>query len=498
MTASAPLGPSGASAADRGGRTWRETLSIYAHPRVISLLFLGFSAGLPFLLVFSTLSAWLREFGVSRTAIGFISWIGITYSIKFVWSPVVDRVPLPLLTHFLGRRRSWMLLAQAGIGFGLLAMSFCDPRNDLWWLAVFAVVVAFSSATQDIALDAFRIEATDESLQGATAATYQLGYRLAVLAAGAGALYIAEFGSWPLAYRVMAALALVGIVTTLIISEPERRVSAGTAEREGKIADFAARLGALPHWAREALVFVYGAIVCPFVDFFARFRWLALGLLAFIGLFRISDIAMGVMANPFYIDMGFSLAQIANVSKVYGFVMSILGALLGGALVFRMNASRLLAPSVFLIAVSNLTFAWLAIVGRPDPLILAAAISVDNLVSGMAGSVFIAFLSGLTNTAYTATQYALFTSVMTLPGKLIGGFSGLIVDRLQASARDVPAFAIFLDWTAAAPKFGGYAIFFIYTALLGVPALLLALLVRRHFEKEAAKETPPSRGKEGQ
>src|SRR6266436_8988585 len=218
---------------------WRQSLAIYAHPRVVTFLFLGFSAGLPFLLVFSTLSAWLRAFGVSRTAIGFISWIGITYSIKFVWSPVVDRVPLPFLTRRLGRRRSWMLLAQTCIGLGLLAMAFCDPRTDLWWLAAFAVVVAFSSATQDIALDAFRIEATDESLQGATAATYQLGYRIAVLAAGAGALYIAEFVSWPVAYVTMAALALVGIATTLLIAEPEKRVAAGTAEREGKIAEFA-------------------------------------------------------------------------------------------------------------------------------------------------------------------------------------------------------------------------------------------------------------------
>jgi PAT family beta-lactamase induction signal transducer AmpG len=478
----------------RESRGWRESLAIYAHPRVVALLFLGFSAGLPFLLVFSTLSAWLREYGVSRTAIGFISWIGITYSIKFVWSPVVDRVPLPFLTRRLGRRRSWMLLAQSGIALGLFAMSFFDPRVDLWWIALFAVVVAFSSATQDIALDAFRIEATDESLQGATAATYQLGYRIAVLAAGAGALYIAEFGSWPLAYRTMAVLGLVGIFTTLLVAEPEKRVAAGTAEREDKIADFANRNARLPPALREALVWVYGAIVCPFVDFFARFRWLALVLLAFIGLFRLSDIAMGVMANPFYIDMGFSLAEIANVTKIYGFVMSILGALLGGALVFRLGAPRLLASSVFLIAASNLTFSWLAVVGRPDPLILAVAISVDNLVSGMAGSIFIAFLSGLTNTAYTATQYALFSSIMTLPGKLIGGFSGLIVDELQRSARDVPAFAALLDATGAAPKFGGYAIFFLYTALLGVPAFVLAIVVRRRF----AKETPPSVKKEGQ
>jgi len=458
------------------GKGWRETLATYRHPRVVQLLFLGFSAGLPFLLVFSTLSAWLREFGVSRTAIGFVSWIGITYSFKFVWSPVVDRVPLPLLTRWLGRRRSWMLLAQTGIASGLLAMSFCDPRTDLWWMVVYALIVAFSSATQDIALDAFRIEATDSSLQGPPAATYQLGYRIAVLAAGAGALYIAEFSSWTIAYQTMAALGLVGIATTFLISEPERQIVEGTAEREGKVAEFAARMGALPGWLREAMVFVYGAIVCPFLDFIARYRWHALTLLLFIGLFRLSDIAMGVMANPFYIDMGFSLSQIANVTKIYGAIMSVIGVLLGGSLVFRLGATPLLIPSVILLAGSNLTFSWLAMVGTPDVTVLTIAISVDNLVTGLSGSVFIAFLSGLTNTAYTATQYALFTSLMTLPGKLMGGSSGWIVDQLQASS------------LTATHKFGGYAVFFAYTALLGLPALVLAWLARRHFEKE----TPPS------
>lgn len=456
--------------------SWRETLATYRHPRVVQLLFLGFSAGLPFLLVFSTLSAWLREFGVSRTAIGFVSWIGITYSFKFVWSPVVDRVPLPILTRWLGRRRAWMLLAQTGIACGLLAMSFCDPRSDLWWMVVYALVVAFSSATQDIALDAFRIEATDASLQGPTAATYQLGYRIAVLAAGAGALYIAEFGSWTIAYQTMAALGLVGIATTFLISEPEHRIAEGTAEREGQVAEFADRLGHLPGWVRDALVFVYGAIVCPFVDFIARYRWHALTLLLFIGLFRLSDIAMGVMANPFYIDMGFSLSQIANVTKIYGAIMSVIGVVVGGSLVFRLGATPLLMPSVVLLAGSNLTFSWLALVGTPDVVVLTIAISVDNFVTGLSGSVFIAFLSGLTNTAYTATQYALFTSLMTLPGKLMGGSSGWVVDQLQASS------------FTATHKFGGYAVFFVYTALLGLPALLLAWLVRRHF----AKETPPS------
>jgi len=466
----------------RAARSWGETLATYRHPRVASFLFFGFSAGLPFLLVFSTLSAWLREFGVSRTTIGFVSWIGITYSFKFVWSPVVDRVPLPILTRMLGRRRAWMLLAQCGIGAGLLAMSFHDPRIDLPAQIAFALLVAFSSATQDIAMDAFRIECTDESLQGATAATYQLGYRIAVLAASAGALYIAQFGSWPLAYRVMAALALVGILTTLIASEPEQRVAAGTAEREGKLAEFAERHAGLSRALREPLIFVYSAIVCPFVDFFVRYRWWGLVLLAFIALFRLSDIAMGVMANPFYIDMGFTLQQIANVTKIFGFVMSILGALLGGVLVFRIGAARLLAPSVLLIGLSNLAFGWLAYTGQADTTLLAAIISVDNLVTGMAGTVFIAFLSGLTNAAYTATQYALFTSLMTLPGKIIAGYSGLIVDTLQKSS------------LTAEHKFGGYAVFFAYTALLGLPALVLALVVRWKF---AEKENPSFRQEGG-
>ena len=454
---------------------WRETMAIYTHPRVVTFLFLGFSAGLPFLLVFSTLSYWLREASVALTTIGFVSWIGITYSTKFVWSPVVDRMPLPFLTRWLGRRRSWMLLAQAGIASGLFAMAQHDPKVDLWWIAAFAVLVAFSSATQDIALDAFRIEATDESLQGATAATYQLGYRIAILAAGAGALYIAAFASWKVAYEAMAALGLVGIVTTLLITEPEKRIAPGTALREGKIAAFAQRHGGLPPMMLDALVWVYGAIVCPFVDFFARFGWLALVLLAFISLFRLSDIAMGVMANPFYVDIGFTKEQVANISKIYGVVMSMLGALLGGVLVFRVGAARLLAPAVVVIAASNLAFAWLAHIGQPDALLLTAAISIDNLAGGIAGTVFIAFLSGLTNTAYTATQYALFSSIMTLPGKIIGGFSGLIVENMQAASYSTGAF-------------GGYEGFFVYTALLGLPALILAIVVRRHFEKE----TPPS------
>ena len=373
-------------------------------------------------------------------------------------------------------------------------MSFCDPRTDLWWLVAFALVVAFSSATQDIALDAFRIEATDESLQGATAATYQLGYRIAVLAAGAGALYIAEFGSWPAAYQTMAALGLVGIVTTLIISEPEKRVAAGTAELEGKIADFAAglgrpaRLGCARRWSS-----LYGAIVCPFVDFFARYGWLAVVLLAFIGLFRLSDIAMGVMANPFYIDIGFSLEQIANVSKIFGFVMSILGALLGGALVFRVGACAA-AGAVGVPDRGEQSHLRLARLGRParsaDPHRRHQRRQSGERHGGL----------GLHRLPVGPHQHRLHGHAIRAvqldhdPARQ-GDRRLLRLDRRLAAelGGDVPAFAALLDAVGAAPKFGGYAIFFVYTALLGLPALVLAVIVRRHFEKE----TPPSGGRRG-
>ena len=200
--------------------SWRDAFAVYLQPRVLAMLFLGFSAGLPFLLVFSTLSAWLRDVGVSRTAIGFFAWVGITYSIKVIWAPVVDRVPIPFLTRSLGKRRSWMLVAQLGIAAGLLGMASTDPSTDLLRVAGFALLVAFSSATQDIAIDAYRIEAVVRERQAAMAATYILGYRLALLVAGAGALYIATFASWPGAYLAMAALMLVGMVTALVVSEP--------------------------------------------------------------------------------------------------------------------------------------------------------------------------------------------------------------------------------------------------------------------------------------
>lgn len=471
--------------------SWIESLGIYRHPRVIAMLFLGFGAGLPFLLVFSTLSAWLREAGVSRTEIGFFSWIGITYSIKVFWAPVIDRLRLPLLHRLLGRRRSWMLLAQLGIGGGLLGMAYCDPALETVNLALLALLVAFSSATQDVALDAYRIEAVATDLQGAMAATYQLGYRTAVLVAGAGTLYIAEFVDWHAAYQTMAGFALVGIVATLLIAEPKTISSAQTVAREKRVLDYAHRLGAMPDWIKGGLVWFYGGVVCPFVDFFQRNGvFAAIAILVFISLFRISDITMGVMANPFYIDLGFAKDQIAEIAKIYGFILTIVGAFVGGVLVYRIGPPRLLAVAVVLTAGTNLLFAWMAAGGVPDATLLTLTISADNFAGGVAGSVFIAYLSSLTSTAYTATQYALFSSLMTLFGKIIGGFSGLIVDQVQAMVNEGAAWTLpALPWLASPERFGGYFVFFLYTAALGLPAFLLSfVMVRIAARQQKAQE----------
>jgi PAT family beta-lactamase induction signal transducer AmpG len=430
--------------------SWREAFAVYLHPRVLAMLFLGFSAGLPFLLVFSTLSAWLRDLGVSRTAIGFFAWVGITYSIKVLWAPIVDRVPIPFLTRALGKRRSWMLLGQIGIAVGLLGMASIDPTEDLTMVALFALLVAFSSATQDIAIDAYRIEAVVKERQAAMAATYILGYRLALLVAGAGALYIAAYASWPSAYVSMAALMAIGIVTSLTVAEPERHSDRENVMLEQKVIDFMSGSAALPDWLRSAIAWIIGAVICPFADFFTRNGWWAIVILVFIGVFRLSDLAMGIMANPFYLDLGFTKTEIANIAKIFGFFMAVAGSFAGGVLVVRYGIMRPLLLGAIMVAATNLLFAFMAMVG-PDKFWLAVVISADNISAGLSNAVFIAYLSSLTNQAYTATQYALFSSFMTLPGKVISGFSGLIVDGY------------------------GYISFFVYAAAIGIPAILLVI-----------------------
>jgi len=443
---------------------WREALRAYAEPRVAAMLFLGFSAGLPFLLVFATLSAWLAQAGIERGTIGLLSWVGITYSTKVLWAPVVDRLPLPLLTRWLGRRRGWMLLAQLALAAGLVGLSAQDPARDLQAVVLLALLVAFASATQDICIDAWRIEAAPAERQGTMAAAYQLGYRAGLIAAGTGALLLAGSFGWSTAYLVMAALAGVGVVTTLLIPEPEHGNASAAAAMEARVVDFIARRASWPAWLRAAGAWFTGAVVCPFLDFFAR-NGVATGalILAFIGLFRVTDIAMGVMANPFYLELGYTLEQIGVIAKGYGIGLTILGTLAGGFAVVRWGTLATLVAGGLLVIASNLTFAALAWIGTPDLAWLALVISCDNFSAGLAGTAFIAYLSGLTNTAYTATQYALFSSLFTLPGKILAGASGYVADAI------------------------GWPLFFVYTSSLGIPALVLLAVLARRLAREGAQ-----------
>ena len=423
---------------------WLATLKVYAEPASLRMLALGFSAGLPLLLVFGTLSFWLREAGVDRTTIGFLSWVGLAYGFKWVWSPLVDRMPIPVLTRLLGRRRSWLLLSQTVIMAALVMMALTDPTLALAPMVYCAVAVAFGSATQDIALDAFRIESADTEHQAALAATYQAGYRLAMIWAGAGALWIAaraevpnaalyQYGAWRTAYLVMAASMLPGVLTVLLSREPVRAPLAP---------------------ARNAAEWLQGALIAPFTDFVGRYRWHAALILALIATYRISDVVMGIMANPFYVDLGFSKDEVAAVSKAFGIVMTLLGAFIGGVMALRLGVMRVLMLGAVLSAASNLLFAWLGTRGH-DLSALVLVISADNLSSGIASAAFIAYLSSLTNVQYSVTQYALFSSMMLLLPKFLAGFSGQFVDHF------------------------GYPSFFTATACLGLPVLLLVWLASR-------------------
>lgn len=432
-------------------KTGYENWRVYLHPRVIGMLFFGFSAGLPLLLVGGTFTAWLRDLGVELAAIGFLSWVGIAHSIKVLWAPVVDRIPLPWLTRILGRRRAWMIAAQTAVGISLIGMALTDPMQHLWLVAVWAVVAAFGSATQDVAIDAYRVEAVAQHRQAAMAATYVTGYRIALLAAGAGALHIAAVGNWSLAYGAMGLFMCTGIITTLITGEPEVFINNQTAELEESLTRYLSETRD-SGIKRHITAWFISAVICPFADFFKRHGKASAAILLFVALFRISDIFMGVMANPFYLDLGFTKAEIANIAAAFGLAMTLFGAAMGGLLVARFGIGIMLLFTSFMAPATNLTFAWLATIG-PEIYGLVFAIIADNITGGLAISVFLAYLSSLTNTAYTATQYALLSSLMTLPGQFAGGFTGLLAEQT--------------GWTG----------FFLITAAAGIPAIILALVL---------------------
>ena len=431
------------------------------------MLFLGFSAGLPIVLVFGTLSAWLRTEGVDRTTIGFVSWVTLVYGIKFIWSPLVDRMPLPLLTSVLGKRRSWMLLAQVGIIYGLLNMAGSEPLSQLQSVVLFALVTAFASATQDITIDAWRIEAMTEEYQGPMAGAYQLGYRLGMTVAGGGAFSLAYFYSWSVAYIFMAAFMLVGVITVFLIPEPDHELNSQQLKIEYKVVDALAGTTTVSSGMVLRLrQWIASAVVSPFAEFFARHGMFAVIILLFIMVFRISDITLGVMANPFYIDMGYNELQIGLVTKTVGPFVIVAGALIGGVLVAHYGKMRMLMVGSILVISTNLLFAWLA-TQQAELIWLILVVGADNIAAGIATTTFIAYLSALTHKAYTATQYALFSSIMLLLAKFVAGFSGLVVDATS------------------------YPVFFTYAAVLGLPSIGLIVVLMRHETLSLVESSEP-------
>lgn len=443
---------------ERGG-SWLSAARGYLKPACIRMLFLGFSSGLPLLLVLGTLGFRLREAQVGLATIGFMSWIGLVYAFKWAWAPIVDRAPLLLLTRLLGRRRAWLALSQAGIMGGLAGMALTDPAQNLEALIFWALFTAAASATQDIALDAYRIESAASEEQGMLAAAYQFGYRIAMIWAGAGALGIAAAASgaagagydaaaWRIAYLAMAASGFVGLAAMLCSPEPAAGSRDQSCARESS--------GVL---GRAKAMFWQ-----PLADFCERYGKWAAALLALVAVYRISDVVMGIMANPFYADMGFTKAEVALVIKVFGVAMTLLGTFLGGLVVLRIGVLKALFLGAILSSATNLLFAGLAQVGHSVPF-LVFTVSADNLAGGLASAAFVAFLSGLTSREFSATQYALLSSVMLLLPKAIAGFSGVAVEA------------------------AGYSAFFIGTALIGIPAILLIALIGRSPFAGAAKRS---------
>lgn len=490
-----------------------ESLQAYLDRRSIIMLFLGFVAGIPILLIFSSLSLWLREAGIDRSVVTMFSWAALGYAFKFIWAPLIDAIPLPILTKLLGRRRSWILVSQVMIIAAICIMASVNPANEgsLVLMAVGAVLLGFSSATQDIVIDAYRIELAPPSLQAVLSAMYVTGYRIGMIVAGAGALYLADyFGStesfysyeaWRNTYWIMAAVMGIGVITTLVIHEPIRQqvvvarknsdytrlvlvfaisvigfvlvfANAGLVlpETEGVFAGFLIEVVRMLASLAAALIIGYGLVkanlveqefakttwIEPIADFFRRYGKKALLLLALIGLYRISDIVAGVISNVFYQDMEFTKVDIANAVKLVGVIMAIAGGFLGGLLAQKMRIMRAMMVGAVLACVTNLLFILLTYHPGSLPYMYLAVI-LDNLAAGLASAVFIAFLSALTSIRFTAVQYSIFSSLMTLLPKVVGGYSGTIVDSTS------------------------YPFFFMFTFLIGIPILALIYYVDKYI-----------------
>ncbi len=420
---------------------WIDTLRVYTTRRQLTVFGLGFSSGLPFPLVYMTLSAWLAESGVSRTEIGLLSLAATAYSLKYLWSPLVDRVPIPILGRLLGRRRSWMLVAQLAVAGAIVGLSRTSPGTDLATTALWAVILAFASATQDIVVDAYRVELLEEHELGAGAANVVFGYRISWLVSSAGCLVLAEWYGWNTAILAMAAAMAIGITTVLLSREPEAR-NAPIVTSTG-----ARGLEAAWVWIREA-------IFEPFADFLRRPGWVL--VLAFVLFYKYGDYLINVMSNPFYLNLGFTKTEIAAISKVWGLIATLTGVFLGGLLVAKAGLLRALLIGGVLQALSNLVYVGLALAGASLPW-LTLTIAVENLAGGLGTAAFVAYLSSLCSVAYTATQYALLTAFSAIARQVFASIGGWLADQMS------------------------WAWFFGVTTIAALPGLVLLLVMIRHF-----------------
>lgn len=444
------------SPATRAPATKRTVLRSLREPRVAVMLMLGFSSGLPFFLSGNTLGYWLRDAGTALAAIGFISWVGLAYSLKFLWAPIIDRVDAPIAGR-LGRRRGWMLLSQLSIALGLFAMSMVGLSAGLVTIGAFALVVAFSSATQDIVVDAWRIEAASNGDElGLLSSAYQLGYRFAILITDALILILASHFGWNLSYGAMAVLMIVGVVATFVAMEPRR-----SPAREGAAA-------AAPLTTIRGLA---DAIVSPFTEFFRAHGTLAVLMLAMISFYQLPEFVMGPMANPYYHDLGLSKDVVGAVRASIGTIATVIGIAAGGFAAVRFGYLWTLVAGVVIKMLVIANFAVLVWIGS-DVRLFGAVMFADNFGVGFAGVALVTYMSTLTSVGYTATQYALLSSTYSYIGKFTKGFSGVMVEHLAVGRT-------LLD---------GYALFFVACGLLGVPALVLCLVLARATHRARAGE----------
>lgn len=435
-------------------RRWLESCAVYADRRVLSILFLGFSSGLPLALTFSTLNIWLKEVGVTKTTIGLFALMTTPYTLKFLWAPLMDRMPLPYLTRRLGRRRGWAIVTQLALMATITFLGATNPAVHIGLTALLAFMVAFWSASQDIVIDAYRVEILEERQYGAGAAMIGLGYRVGMLASGAGAIYLSDRVSWLATYVLMAALMIVGIATVLLNPEPNVQESRDSIEHERRIAAY---LEARPDPSgkrAKAMAWIYGAVISPFAEFMSRRGWLV--ILLFILFYKFGDALAGVMSNPFYMELDFTKTQIASIGKAFGLTSTIIGSIIGGIIVNRIGILKSLFVCGILQMLSNLMFAVLAVAGT-DVRVLTLTIAVENLSGGMGTAAFVAYLSSLCNIAYTGTQYALLTSFMAFGRIVLSSSGGWLADHM--------------DWVS----------FFIVTTAAALPGLLLLIWITRRF-----------------